>query len=67
MTPTIQEIEDAVTQLAPDQLAAFRAWFADYDAQCWDQQFETDVAAGRLAALAAEALNDYRAGRTTER
>ena len=67
MTPTIQEIEQAVTQLNPTQLADFRAWFAEYDAQRWDQQFEQDAATGRLDALAAEALNDYGAGRTTER
>jgi hypothetical protein len=67
MTPSVQEIETAVSQLAPEQLANFRAWFAEYDAQHWDQQFEHDAIAGRLDALAAEALDDYRAGRTTER
>lgn len=67
MTPTIQEIETAVTQLTPEQLADFRAWFAGYDAQRWDEQFAADAASGRLDALAAEALHDYRAGRTTER
>jgi hypothetical protein len=30
---SIQEIETAVTQLSPEQLADFRAWFAEYDAQ----------------------------------
>lgn len=67
MTPTIQDIETAASQLTLEQLADFRAWFADFDAQRWDQQFEADVAAGRLDALAAEALSDHRAGRTTER
>ena len=64
--PTIQEVEQAVTQFTAEQLADFRAWFAEYDAQRWDQQFEADAVAGRLDSLAAEALNDYRAGRTTE-
>ena len=67
MTPNIQEIETAITQLTPEQLADFRAWFADYDAQRWDQQFEAHVSAGRLDSLADEALNEYRAGRITER
>ena len=67
MTPTIQEIETAVTQLTPEQLADFRAWFAEFEAQRWDEQFAADATAGRLDALAAEALHDYRAGRTTER
>ena len=63
MTPVIQEIETAVTQLTLEQLADFRAWFADYDAQRWDQQFETDATAGCLDALAAEALAGLRIDR----
>lgn len=64
---TIQEIETAVTQLSPAQLADFRAWFTEYDAQKWDNQIAEDTAAGRLDALADEALADLRAGRTTAR
>jgi len=67
MPTTIQEIETAVTQLSPQQLADFRAWFAEYDAQRWDHQVATDIAAGRLDALADEALRDLREGRTTTR
>lgn len=52
--------------LSPQELAAFRAWFAEYDAKLWDDQFERDVAAGRLDALAAEALEDLREGRCTD-
>ena len=64
---SIQEIETAVTQLSPEQLADFRAWFAEYDAQKWDHQIAEDAAAGRLDALADEALADLRVGRTTTR
>jgi hypothetical protein len=63
----IQEIETAVTQLSPEQLADFRAWFAEYDAQKWDHQIAEDAAVGRLDALADEALADLRTGRTTTR
>ena len=49
---TIREIEDAIRQLADDDLAALRAWFAEFDAAAWDRQFERDVAEGRLDALA---------------
>ncbi|MBL8851988.1 MAG: hypothetical protein JNG89_20110 [Planctomycetaceae bacterium] len=63
---TIVEIEQAVRQLAADDLAAFRAWFAEFDAGVWDRQFEEDVAAGRLDALADEAITDLRQGRCTE-
>lgn len=60
---TIHEIERAVSDLSPDELSRFRAWFLEFDAQAWDEQLESDVAAGRLAALADEALADLRAGR----
>ena len=38
-----------------------------FDATAWDTQFEQDVSAGRLDALADEALDDLRQGRTRER
>lgn len=63
---TIQEIEDAIRQLDDDDLAAFRTWFAEFDAAAWDRQFERDVAEGRLDTLAEEALRDARAGRCTD-
>ena len=55
---TVKEIEDAVRHLAAEDLAAFRAWFAEFDAGEWDRQFEEDVAAGRLDKLAEEELQD---------
>ncbi len=64
---TLEEIEDAVRRLSSKDLAAFRTWFAQLDADAWDRQIEQDVAAGRLDALADEALNDLRAGRCTDR
>jgi hypothetical protein len=64
---TIKEIEDAVLRLSSEEFAAFRAWFAELDAAAWDRQIEEDIAAGRLDALADEALNDLREGRCTSR
>lgn len=63
---TVQEIERAVSQLPPEDLTAFRAWFAEFDGELWDKQFEADVSAGRLDKLAEEALQDLREGRCTE-
>jgi hypothetical protein len=63
---TVQEIEKAVSQLPDEELAAFREWFADFDASSWDRQFEADVSAGRLDQLAEEALQDLREGRCTD-
>ena len=63
---TVKEIESAVSKLSRDELQSFRQWFLGFDAEAWDKQFEADVQAGKLDALADEALRDLRAGRTTE-
>ncbi len=55
---TVRDIEEAIRRLSRQDLAAFRAWFAAFDAEAWDRQFEEDVAAGRLDALADEALRE---------
>jgi len=63
---SVQEIQEAVSQLPDEDLALFRVWFAEFDAALWDRQFEADVAAGRLDKLAEEALQDLREGRCTD-
>jgi len=60
---TVREIETAVRRLSRQELLAFRDWFAEFDATAWDVQFEADVAAGNLDALADEAIRDLREGR----
>ena len=60
---SVQEIQSAVSSLSSAELRAFRAWFARFDSDNWDQQFEEDVTNGRLDALADEALKDLREGR----
>lgn len=63
---TLHEIESAIAGLPPQELSKFRAWFVEFDAEAWDRQFENDVKAGRLDALADEALHDLREGQTTD-
>jgi hypothetical protein len=63
---TVQEIQEAVSQLAREDLESFRLWFAEFDATLWDRQFEADVSAGRLDQLAEEALKDLREGRGSD-
>ena len=61
---TMQEIEQAITELAPDELARLREWFDEYFAQAWDEQIERDAASGRLVKLIAEADEEYNAGQS---
>lgn len=63
---TVHEIEGAVIKLSRKELAAFRAWFEEFDAKAWDKQLEQDIAARRLDSLAEGALRDLRAGRCTD-
>jgi hypothetical protein len=63
---TTEEIEKAVEQLSPDELARFRAWFEAYDAAAFDAAIERDARTGKLDALADEAIAAHRAGRSRE-
>ena len=58
----MKALENAVKSLPPGELAEFRRWFAEFDNAAWDKQIEQDAASGKLDQLAAEALDDYRAG-----
>jgi len=64
---TVEEIEVAIQRLAPADRAAFRAWFAEFDAAEWDRQIAADEAAGKLDWLVQEGLDDLDAGRCTDR
>lgn len=59
---SISEIEQAITELSPEELARFRAWFDEYYAEVWDKQIEDDVKSGRLDKLISEANEEYDAG-----
>ena len=63
---TVEDIEKAVAELPPKELAAFRAWFEAFDAARFDEKIERDAASGRLDRLAEEAVADYRAGRARD-
>jgi hypothetical protein len=34
---TVQDVEQAVRQLSIEDLARFRIWFAEFDAEVWDR------------------------------
>ena len=62
----IEALERQVQDLSAEELTTFRRWFAEFDAEIWDQQFEADVKTGKLDALAEKALQAHAAGRSTK-
>ena len=62
---SIQEIEAAIEALPAGQFLLLREHIQRRFDQQWDRQFEEDVASGRLDAVAAAAIAEHRAGRST--
>ena len=62
----VEEIGAEIKRFSPAELAAFRQWFREFDAEAWDRQIEEDVQAGKLEAPAKAALKAFRAGKCQE-
>jgi hypothetical protein len=63
---SIEEVENALAGLAPDQYAQFRAWFEAFEADRFDRKIERDAQAGKLDRLADQAIDDLRKSRARE-
>jgi hypothetical protein len=63
---TAEDIEKAVAQLPPAELARFRAWFEASDAERFDTAIERDARDGKLDAFAEEAMAAYRSGQSRD-
>jgi hypothetical protein len=63
---TAEEIEKALEQLDPRELARFRVWFEAFDAERFDAAIARDADAGKLDAFAEEALAAHRAKRSRD-
>lgn len=61
---SINEIEQAITELSPEELARFREWFEEFDARVWDEQIEADEKSGRLDKLISEANEEIKGMRS---
>ena len=62
---SVEEIEAAISQLSPDDLAQLADWFSEFQARAWEQQLENDVKAGKLDQLARQAKEDLADGKCT--
>ncbi|WP_417747249.1 hypothetical protein [Rosistilla oblonga] len=62
---SLQELENTIAKLPPDEFAKFREWFLDFDSSQFDKRIETDARDGRLDSLADAALRDHTTGKST--
>ncbi|MBS0327439.1 MAG: hypothetical protein JSS46_12985 [Proteobacteria bacterium] len=62
----VDDLERQVQGLSPDELATFRRWFAAFDGEIWDRQFESDVKAGKLNSIADRARQAHDAGKSSK-
>ena len=62
---TIQEIEEAIANLPREDFLRLRERIQQQFEDQWDEQFEKDVAAGKLDQIGEQALAEHRAGRST--
>jgi hypothetical protein len=62
----VEDLERQIKGLSTEELATFRRWFAEFDAEAWDRQFESDVSAGRLDALGERARQVHAAGKSSK-
>ena len=60
----VEAIEQQIENLSSDELAAFRRWYVAFDAEAWDRQFQADVKAGKLDAIAEKALRAHASGQS---
>ncbi len=57
------ELENAVQKLSPDELEQFAEWFQQFIDNQWEAKLASDIASGRLDAIAQRADQDFEAGR----
>jgi hypothetical protein len=62
----IENLERQIKELSEKELSKFREWFAAFDAEAWDRQFDADVRQGKLDSLAEKALKAHAAGETNK-
>jgi len=59
----VKEIEKAIVNLPPTEIAELAKWFEEFHAQVWDEQIERDMTGGRLGSLLEEAKEDFESKR----
>ena len=53
---TVSELQQAILDLSEADYSELRRWLLDRDWERWEKEFDEDVRAGKLDALASQAL-----------
>ena len=59
-----EQFKEGIASLDPKDVHKLADWLDEYRNELWDRQIEADSKAGKLDALAAQALADHKAGKT---
>ncbi|MEP7363122.1 MAG: hypothetical protein ABI972_07700 [Acidobacteriota bacterium] len=62
----VEEIEQAIGQLPPEEFRKILAWMREREEQLWNEQMERDASSGRLDFLIDEARQEALLGLTKE-
>jgi hypothetical protein len=58
----VEEIEAAISNLAPEEYRQIARWFREREQASWDRQFDDDSFAGKIDFLFEEAENEGQDG-----
>ncbi len=59
---SVKEIETAIANLPPADLAELAEWFEEFQARAWDERIARDARQGRLDSLVQRAKEQVKAG-----
>ena len=62
---SVQELENAIRQLSPEEFSQLAKWIDEFRAELWDRQIEADIRAARLDEAGRQADAEFEAGRCT--
>jgi hypothetical protein len=60
----VEQLEQQIVELNPEEFAQLREWLMEQDWADWDRQIERDAASGKLDRLVKQALADHSAGKS---
>lgn len=62
----VEAIEARIRDLPPQDFAALRVWFHEFENDCWDRQIASDFKAGRFNGLIVRAKAELAQGKAQE-